>query len=484
MIYPWEEDTPMPRRRLLSIWLSLLLLLVAWPALADDETLTILHTNDLHGHILPFAYTETGRGSEEKLSVGGAARRATLIRRLKQETKNPVALVDSGDTFTRGPFTNAYEGIADVEAMNAVGYEMAAIGNNEFKAKDATEASDAAGAQAALLAVVKRARFPWLCANATDQKGAILEGVQPFIVRQYGPIRVGFLGLTAPRSASYPQTKGWTISDPVAAAKEYIPKARAQCDVLIAVTHIGVDLDKQLAAQTTGLDAIVGGDSHTFLYKAVEVKNADGSATVPIVQDGEFGVNLGRFDLTFAHSDAGWKLKGYKYELIPVDDKTAEAPDVRSAIEPFTKPMMVAVGRLPADKIGKTPEERNRLTTQVLVDALRRQTGADFATNPVMSGFFDVFRQPEVRRYDVYAAMPFKNHAVVATLTGAQIQQMAKPADAVVSGDTAGINPMKTYKVALVDFIAKSDYKLLETAFTDTGKDIRDLVIADIGGTK
>jgi 2',3'-cyclic-nucleotide 2'-phosphodiesterase (5'-nucleotidase family) len=477
----------MPDRTKRRFLLTLLCLLVlAWPALADDETLTltILHTNDLHGHILPFAYTETGRGPEEKPSVGGAARRATLIRRIRKEAKNPVVLVDSGDTFTRGPFTNAYEGIADVEAMNAVGYEMAAIGNNEFKAKDATEAGDAAGAQAALLAVIKRARFPWLCANATDQKGAILEGVQPFIVRQYGPVRVGFLGLTAPRSASYPQTKGWTISDPVAAAKEYIPKARAMCDVLIAVTHIGVGLDKQLAAQTTGLDAIVGGDSHTFLYKAVEVKNADGSATVPIVQDGEFGVNLGRFDLTFAHSDAGWKLKGYQYELIPVNDKIAEARDVQAAIEPFARPMMAVVGKLPAEKIGKTPEERNRLTTQVLVDALRRQTGADFALNPVMSGFFDVFRRPEVRRYDVFAAMPFKNHAVIATLTGAQVQEMAKPADAIVSGDTGGIEPAKTYRVALVDFIAKTNYKLSESAITDTGKDIRDLVIADIGAAK
>src|SRR5262249_53674256 len=83
----------------------------------DHLTLTILHTNDLHGHILPFAYTETERSKEEQPSVGGAARRATLVRQLRREIRNPVLLVDAGDTFTRGPFTNAYEGIADVEAM-------------------------------------------------------------------------------------------------------------------------------------------------------------------------------------------------------------------------------------------------------------------------------------------------------------------------------------------------------------------------------
>src|SRR3981189_3691032 len=96
----------------------------------DSFALTILHTNDLHGHIFPFAYTESGRSKEERASVGGAARRATLVRRLRRDIKNPVVLGDSGDTFTRGPLTNAYEGVADAEAMNAVGYDLAALGNN------------------------------------------------------------------------------------------------------------------------------------------------------------------------------------------------------------------------------------------------------------------------------------------------------------------------------------------------------------------
>src|ERR1043166_1459178 len=85
----------------------------------DAFTLTILHTNDLHGHLFPFDYIEEGRSKTERPSVGGAARRATLIKQLRREIKNPVLLVDCGDTFTRGPLTNAYEGIADIEAMNA-----------------------------------------------------------------------------------------------------------------------------------------------------------------------------------------------------------------------------------------------------------------------------------------------------------------------------------------------------------------------------
>ncbi len=472
---------------------TLLVGLLALPGFAQDElTLTILHTNDLHGHILPFAYTESGRSKVEQPSVGGAARRATLIRKIKKETRNPVILVDSGDTFTRGPFTNAYEGVADIEAMNAVGYELAAIGNNEFKAKDGVEAADATGAQAALLRVIKRAHFPWVCANATaiapnapstpaSGSSPLLEGVQPYVVRQFGPVRVGFLGLTAPRSASYPQVKGWaSIGDPIAAAKEWIPRARANCDILIAVTHIGTEIDALLAAQTTGLDAIVGGDSHTFLYKSLEVKNADGSAMVPIVQDGEFGVNLGRFDLHLKKTATGWKLADYKYDLLPVGPTLEEASDVKAVIAPYAEPMMAVVGKLPEERIGKTPEERDRLTTLAMTDALKRQTGADFAMNPIAGGFFEVFRQRDVRRYDVYSVMPFKNRAVIATLSGAQVQELVKRKDNITSGDTPSLDPTKTYKVAMVDFIAKSEYRLPNTVLTDTGKDIRDLFIADI----
>lgn len=458
----------------------------AFPSFGQDGnlTLTILHTNDLHGHIVPFAYTEKERSKEEKEGVGGAARRATLIRRLKKEIKNPVIIVDSGDAFTRGPFTNAYEGVADIEAMNAVGYDLGAIGNNEFKAKDAIEAGDSAGAQFALLRFVRRSHFQWLCANATDGKGAFLEGVQPYVVRQFVvngvPLRVGFLGLTAPRSASYPQTKGWSITDPVAAAKAYIPKARAESDVLVALTHIGTPLDMKLAAETTGIDAIVGGDSHTFLYKAVEVKNADNSQVVPITQTGEFGVNLGRFDLTFKKSESGWKLAGYKYELIPVGKDIPEADDVKAAIEPFVKPMMQSVGKLPDDRIGKTPQERERLTTLAVCDALKRQTGADFGMNPLGGGFFEVFRTRDVRRFDVYAVMPFKNVAIVAHLTGAQIQEFAKTKENIISGDVTTLDFAKTYKVALVDFVARDTYKLPDTSFENTGKDIRELFIADL----
>ena len=318
-----------------SIALSIIVLCCSKaPAVTISEpptlTLTILYDNDLHGHLLPFAYTEVGKSSVEQPSRGGAARRASLIRRLRQSSKNPTLLIDSGDIATRGPLITTYEGVPDVEAMNTIGYDIAAIGNNEFKLKDAVDEDDSAGAQSDLLQIIKLSRFPWICANATQADGSLLEGVQPYVVREFSGVRIGFLGLTTSRSAAYPQTKGWSISDPIAAAKQWIPEARKHCDVLIAVTHIGTLDDEQLAAQTTGLDAIIGGDSHTFLYTPVVVKNPSG-VNVPIVQDGEFGVDLGRFDLHFTEDPAGaWHLTNYHDILLPVDASSPEAPDVKA----------------------------------------------------------------------------------------------------------------------------------------------------------
>src|SRR5215469_7650469 len=119
-------------------------------AFAETQNLVILHDNDIHGHLRAFCYVEVAKGPTEHCDVGGAARRATLIHDLKARATAPVLLIDSGDTTTRGPLATQYEGIDEVAAMNKIGYDLAAVGNNEFKLKDGADVKDAAGAQAAL----------------------------------------------------------------------------------------------------------------------------------------------------------------------------------------------------------------------------------------------------------------------------------------------------------------------------------------------
>ena len=419
--------------------------------------------------------------------VGGAARRATLIRHLKAQIHNPVLLIDSGDIATRGPLATTYEGVADVAAMNAVGYDMAAIGNNEFKLKDGVDQFDSDGAQSDLLQIIKLSRFPWICANALNASGDTLQGVQPYIVRNIAGVRVGFLGLTAPRSASYPQTQGWHIGDPIAAAKQWIPEARRHCDILIAVTHIGYDLDKQLAKQTSGLDAIIGGDSHTYLYQQVVVKNA-GGVSVPIVQDGEFGVRLGRLDLLFRSvadptgmRGAIWTLAKSQDVLIPVTANIPEAPDVAAAIRPFTAPLINnKLGRLPFG-IATTPAARLIQTNQFIATAMRAETGSDLALSTTTTGLYNVFRHRVATRYDVLAILPFHDDVSIATLTGAEIRQVLQSdKGSQLAGDSTALVDDQTYRVALLDFIRHSVYKFSAAESVSTGQDVRAVVGAYI----
>lgn len=452
------------------------LALAAGVAQAATQSLTILHDNDIHGHLRSFCYVEVAKGPDEHCETGGAARRATLVRRLRAEAKSPVLLIDSGDTSTRGPLITRYEGLDEIAAMNAIGYDLAAIGNNEFKLKDAEDAQDAAGAQAALAKLIRQSRFPWICANATLADGSPLPGVEPFIVRRIGKLRVAFLGLTTGRSAAYPQTKGLRIIDPVEAAKVWIPRARANADVLIAVTHDGVADDQRLVHQTTGIDAVVGGDSHTYLYQPLVWKNAAGQ-DVPIVQDGEFGVRLGKLDLTFEGDAAhGWRLAHYADALLPVDGELKPDPALAALVERYARPLDIVVGHL--DRIGATPGERQALTAQDLALAWKATADVDVGLQPE-GDLFEVFRTPVVTRYQVRAIVPFHDTVWKGEISGARLQALlARPTR--IGGvmhatiDPATIDPAKIYTVATTDFVAQAAVP----GGVDTHEDARDAIEA------
>lgn len=316
-------------RRLLPTFALVFLLSLA--GATQTFRLTVLHTNDLHGMLLPHNYKSEAYTNQSEDNVGGLARRAFLINQIRSASKDHVLYIDLGDIFTRGPWHLLYFGEPEVEALNHLGCAAMTVGNNEFKA------NLTASSQEVFKKLNRQSKFPWLAANLTvSATGKPVEGVRPFVVRTIGGVRVGLLGLTAPRAKDYPQTKGWTISDPIEAAREWVPKARKECDVLIAMTHIGYDLDRELAAKVKGIDAIVGGDSHTLLEKPDWVASPDGRK-VPIVQAGELGVWLGRLDLTFDKQGSAWKLSSASGRTLKLDKTVKEDPAMKKLLENWVK---------------------------------------------------------------------------------------------------------------------------------------------------
>lgn len=262
--------------------------LIAGPVLADT-IITILHTNDTHSQIDPLPANDRNAGK------GGVARRATLVKRVRQENPNTL-LVDAGDVFQGTPYFNFYRGEVEYKAMSAIGYDVGTLGNHEFD-----------NGVDALAAAMKFATFDIVSANY-DVKGTVLEDrVKPYVVKTLAGIKVGLFGLgISPTSLITPANfKGVTYKDPVVSAREVVKTLREteRCALVVGMSHLGYNVDGKsgdsfVAAQVDGIDFIASGHTHTFMQEPVKQKQPCGAETL-IFQVGKSGINVGRVDFTF-----------------------------------------------------------------------------------------------------------------------------------------------------------------------------------------
>jgi len=259
---------------------------------SGDILITILHTNDTHSQIDPLP-------ANNKLypGRGGAARRATLVKRVRQE--NPHTLVlDAGDVFQGTPYFNFYKGEVEYRVMSLIGYDAATIGNHEFD-----------NGVEALASAMRFAKFPLVSANY-DVKGTALEQyVRPYVVREVAGIRIGLFGLgISPVGLITPANfKGVTYNDPVVASRTVVGelRGRERCALVLCMSHLGYYPqpkpgeigDSQVAAQVDGIDFIASGHNHKFMKEPVRVLQPSGAETL-IFQVGKSGIFVGRVDFT------------------------------------------------------------------------------------------------------------------------------------------------------------------------------------------
>lgn len=263
-------------------------------ALADEQIvkLTILHTNDFHSHIDPFS-DDSPRNAGE----GGVARRAALIKKIKDES-NHLLLFDAGDIYQGTPYFNYFNGKLDFELMTRMGYDAATIGNHEFD-------NGLEGIESQL----KYAGFPFITSNY-DFSDTILAGKTiPYKIFNRGGIKVGVYGLGVELdglvlSKNYGNTR---YEDPLKTAlkMEQMLHEEHQVDLIVCLSHLGYDYkdntisDKILAAQTFHTDFIIGGHTHTFLNQPDRIKNLSGNEVV-VNQVGFGGLRLGKVDFYFS----------------------------------------------------------------------------------------------------------------------------------------------------------------------------------------
>lgn len=433
--------------------------------------LTILHTNDTHGHLLPFSYPETyDKGSvlsrlPARRDIGGIARRAGLANRIRKEPGANVLLLDAGDVCDGTPFSTEFRGEADVAAMNAAGYDAACPGNHEFN-----------NTIAQMRKLSTMARYPTVCANVRGNlDGKLL--YSPHVIKRVGPLRVGIFGLTTTDARNYPAAReGLTIDPPIPAARAMAAALRPRSDVVIALTHLGVEEDRRLAVEVDGIDAIVGGHSHTYLAAPLFVGSPPGPDPLDvhgtiIAHNFEWGAMLGRLNLRLVRGQTGrWTVSGYSGTGLAITAKTPVHTPTQTVVNRYWAPIKgkyaKRIGVAAADFAQKGSD---RAEYNLVADATRAQTGAQVAIENLGS-----VRAPLVRGAITYGDLvtldPFGNTIVTMNVTGAQLIKLLTERRPAVSGlryrvrqrslisATVGsdaIDPARSYSLATNSFFAR-----------------------------
>ena len=391
---------------------SCILILIPGLLAAQQVSLTILHTNDTHGHLLPFSYPSVvPRGSEfaalaTRTNIGGIARRATLVKRLREELGKQgttVWLMDAGDFSDGTPFSTEYHGEADAAAMNAVGYDFGTLGNHEF--------NNPLFRLKSLLALF---HYPVLCANATmSSTGETL--TQASEIRNVGPAKIGIFGLVTISATGYPATReGITIASEVDTSKRMVKALRPKADIVIALSHSGESVDQQIAAAVPGIDVIVGGHSHSrlpvgeFVWRSGELKANDVNGTV-IVQAHQWGGELGRLDMLLGKDAAGaWHVERYRASLIPVTPDIPEEKSVAAVVDRYWKPIAPRfgeiIGQAAADFIDRGDD---MAPYNLMTDALRESLGTEMELEN-MGSVRAPIAKGKITREDLIEMFPFE----------------------------------------------------------------------------
>lgn len=389
------------------------LLLIAPLSLVDaaKHELIVFHTNDMHCRIV--AGDDSGR-------TIGLAEFAGAVKAVKRD--NPCTLwLDAGDTLHGMPRITISKGENMVPLFQTAGIDGFTPGNHDFNY----------GA-AQLKKIVGELSCPVFSANIV-----LKEHPDEYFLPRYhiyelpGGIKAAVFGLATPETAYLTAPRNVNtleFLDPVQQAKKMVRELRSQCDVLIALTHIGVDpsakvITTRLAQEVPGIDLIVDGHSHTTLPHGIAVGDT------LVVQTGCYGHALGKVTLEI---DDG-KIANKRAELLSADDIKAISPqpdrETAAALATIEKKNKKYLDAVVAQNKQFLPNKREITRTSetalgdVTADALRYVSGADIAI--VNSGSLRTeLPQGQVKRSDILSIFPFGNIVERVEVSGKTVREV------------------------------------------------------------
>jgi 2',3'-cyclic-nucleotide 2'-phosphodiesterase (5'-nucleotidase family) len=377
----------------------------------DLVRLSIFHTTDLHGHILP-TVDYNGR-----TDLGGLARCASRIALWRHENPNSL-LIDVGDVYQGTQFALSDRGASMIDLFNLLRYDAWIVGNHEFD-----------WGIEPFLDAVARSQMPVLAANiAAKAKAPQLEKIQPFILKEIAGIKLALIALTTPGMPYWflPKfTADLVFEDPVDAARRAVRQAKSSgADAIILAGHMGLkdrtggdDFANRAVAVTAEFpEAAVFIAGHT--HQAIESRLTN---RVILTQADHFGIHIGRVDLLFdrnskklLHQEARIELMDNRIALDPVIlSRTQTARDRADKLlaEPVGELAETLSARAPAGE----PSPVEALIAAAVTEALAER---GVTIDGVFHGLFDdhAFKKGPKTIADLWTVLPYENFLVTAEL--------------------------------------------------------------------
>ncbi len=424
--------------------------------------LRLLHTTDLHSHLSDFPALAHGArslaagddeaeplagasglpsdgGTRSRARLGGVARLATLLAEARAEAPDALYL-DSGDLLEGAEEFLSGGGELELRALSALGLAATALGNHDLSG----------GAEAFAARVSAHARFPVLAANFRVERPVLARVLAPWALLDAGPLRVAVLG--AGNRASLRQTAapgnalGLVALETAEALQAALDLVAPLADVVVLLSHLGLDEDRALIGATSGLDVVLGGHTH----RATEVPETHPDCAEPLratrgctprsvllVHSGAYGRELGVLDLVVERAAGGAPELGHEVAKFSWEMRAAD-----ESVEPerVTAAWLTAErARFPGgNPIIAYAEEALLPSTPPFARLVSCALGERVAGPALVQGSALRARLPSgpVTRDDVGRALPFPDGLVGATLRGAELTALL---DALLGGAAGGL---------------------------------------------
>ncbi len=366
-----------------------------------QEHIRILNWNDFHSkNVAQPKKDESG----EYFSGGSAILKGALDFFRKDSL--PTFIINAGDDFQGTPISGISRGASQIRLLNIIQPDLFIPGNHDFDySRDRLDS------------LLKDVRFSVINSNMVDTRnGKTL--FTPYQIKKIGNVRIGFLGLMAPylsKLVVQDKIKNIEVLDPRAVVQKYMSVIADSIDILVVVSHMGIEMDRELARSVNTIDVIIGGHTHTVMAEP-EVLNG-----VIIFQAGSDGSFLGNLEL-WVDTQLDTILQ-HKGKLISLDSRSFKSdPQTKSVVDSLENivsfDLDIPIAELKTDWLRNGRKESN--IGNWISDAFRDFTGAD-VTFQNSGGIRKNLLKGPVTKRDFWEIAPFGNQIVSFEVSGREL---------------------------------------------------------------